>query len=103
MTLRGSLQVAAAVVACLGSGLIASGQDTSAATDGEPTPAALAPVSVPLNQERILKIIPDYQTVQNTSRPIAPLTVRQKWNLAWKETTDPFNVVSAAMTAAFSQ
>jgi hypothetical protein len=103
MTLRGSLLVATAVAACVNSGPIASAQETSGVSDGEPAPVSLSPVSVPLNQERILKIIPDYQTVQNTSRPVAPLTVRQKWNLAWKETTDPFNVVSAAMTAAFSQ
>jgi len=102
MTLRGSLLVAAAA-AWLNGGVIALGQERSAVTDGEPAPAALAPVSVPLNQERILKIIPDYQTVQDTSRLIAPLTSRQKWNLAWWEATDPFNIGSAAMTAAFSQ
>ncbi len=31
------------------------------------------------------------------------MTPRQKWYLAWKETEDPFNIASAAMTAAFSQ
>jgi hypothetical protein len=87
----------------LESGPIAAGQERSGLTDSEATPASLAPVAVPLNQERILKIIPDYQTVENTSQPVAPLTVRQKWTLAWKETSDPYNMVSAAMTAAFSQ
>src|SRR5262249_40363747 len=43
------------------------------------------------------------QTVQDTSHPVAPLTPSQKWNLAWKETSDPFNIANAAMTAAFSQ
>jgi hypothetical protein len=31
------------------------------------------------------------------------MTSREKWNLAWRETYDPFNIASAAMTAAFSQ
>jgi hypothetical protein len=47
--------------------------------------------------------MPDYQTVADTSHPVAPLTAAQKWNLGWKESADPFNIVSAAMTAAFSQ
>lgn len=70
---------------------------------GETPPILPAPVSVPLNEERILKVIPDYQTVEDSSAPIAPLTARQKWNLGLRETIDPFNVASAAMTAAFAQ
>lgn len=62
-----------------------------------------APAVVPLNEARILKVIPDYQTVEDTSHPVAPMTAAEKWNLAWKETIDPFNIASAAMTAAFSQ
>jgi hypothetical protein len=71
--------------------------------DGEGAPILPAPVSVPLNEERILKVIPDYQTVEDTSHPVAPLTARQKWNLAWREAVDPFNIGSAMMTAAFAQ
>lgn len=70
-----------------------------AAPDGAP----IAPVSVPLKKERILEVIPDYQTVEDTSVPIAPLSPRQKWNLGWKEAADPFNIFSAALTAASSQ
>jgi len=76
--------------------------DSSAETAAA-SPVLPAAVSVPLNEERIFKIIPDYQTVQDTSRPVAPLTKREKWNLAWREAVDPFNVASASMTAAFSQ
>ena len=65
-----------------------------------PTPA---PAVQPFNEERIAGVIPDYQTVRDSHRPVAPLTVRQKWLLAWRETEDPFNIASAAMTAAFSQ
>jgi hypothetical protein len=66
-------------------------------------PVVPAPVVVPLNEERIFKVIPDYQTVEDTSHPVAPLTAREKWQLGWKETIDPFNIGTAAMTAAFAQ
>ncbi len=69
----------------------------------EAAPVLPAPVAVPLNEERILKVIPDYQTVEDTSHPVAPMTAREKWNLGWRETIDPFNIATAAMTAAFSQ
>jgi hypothetical protein len=61
------------------------------------------PVVVPLNDQRIMMVIPDYQTVEDSSQPVAPMTAREKWHLAWKETIDPFNIGTAAMTAAFSQ
>jgi hypothetical protein len=54
-----------------------------------------------LNNQRILGVIPDYQTVD--ARVRTPLTVRQKWELAFRETVDPFNIVSAGVGAAFSQ
>jgi hypothetical protein len=61
------------------------------------------PAPAPLNQTRILKLIPDYQTVENGSGPVAPLTAREKWRLGFKEAADPFNVGNAALAAAFSQ
>ena len=60
----------------------------------------IAPVSA-LNRARILGVIPDYQTVEATVT--TPLTARQKWGLAFKESVDPFNIVSAGIGAAFSQ
>ena len=54
-----------------------------------------------LNNRRILGVIPDYQTVD--ARVTTPLTVRQKWELAFRESVDPFNIVSAGIGAAFSQ
>ncbi len=74
--------------------------DAPAAT---PAPIIPAPAAVPLNEERILKVIPDYQTVEDSSKPVAPMTAPEKWKLAWRETIDPFNIATAAMTAAFSQ
>jgi hypothetical protein len=57
----------------------------------------------PFNEERILGVLPDYQTITDPGRHAVPLTRRQKWSLVWKETSDPFNLVSAAMGAGFSQ
>ena len=58
---------------------------------------------VPLNEERILKVIPDYQTVENSHQLVAPMKKGEKWMLAWKEVIDPFNIASAAVAAGFSQ
>jgi hypothetical protein len=57
----------------------------------------------PFNTQRIAGVIPDYQTVRDSRVAVPPLTARQKWDLAWKETVDPFNIASAAMAAGFSQ
>jgi hypothetical protein len=61
------------------------------------------PVVVPLNEDRILKVIPDYQTVRDSHVLVAPMTPAEKWNLAWKEVIDPFNIASAVAAAAMSQ
>jgi hypothetical protein len=61
------------------------------------------PEVVPLNENRILKIIPDYQTVEESHGPVAPLPAKEKWRLAWKEVIDPFNLGSAVLTASMSQ
>ena len=57
----------------------------------------------PINDARIFGMIPDYQTITETNGHAAPLTRKQKWVLAMKETVDPFNVANAALTAGFSQ
>ena len=72
------------------------------AADGNNNNAA-APELAPFNETKILKIIPDYQTVEDSSKGVRPLTKSEKWRLAVKEVVDPFNIGSAAMTAAFSQ
>ncbi len=56
----------------------------------------------PLNTKRLLVVIPDYQTVE-PSKVFKPLSAAEKWDLALKETVDPFNLATAVMTAAFSQ
>ena len=66
-----------------------------------PDPAPSLPPA--LNPERIFGVIPNFQTVNDSAAGVAPLTKKQKWNLAWKETIDPFNVANAFVGAAFSQ
>src|SRR5215471_7439869 len=68
-----------------------------------PAPVQPSPVSVPLNKDRILKAIPNYQTVEDSSQNVAPMTAKEKWHLAFKSITDPFNIGSAALGAAWSQ
>jgi hypothetical protein len=101
----GRFLIAAALTIGLGGTFRASAQDATSppidSPSGEFLPAAPAPPA--LNESRILKVIPDYQTVKDSSQPVPPLTHAQKWKLAWRQTSDPFNIASAAMTAAFSQ
>ncbi len=96
----------AATVYLLGCGCAvaqpAPADDASAAPVAAVAPAP-TPSASPFNEERIAGVIPDFQTVRDSHGPVAPLTRRQKWYLAWKETQDPFNIASAAMTAAFAQ
>lgn len=61
------------------------------------------PSATVFNEDRILGVMPDYQTVRDTTHFVKPLTVKEKWMLAAKETVDPFNFASALLTAAESQ
>jgi hypothetical protein len=72
----------------------------------------VVPVGMPVNMapspgldtsNRILGVIPDFQTVRDPNAAFVPLTPKQKWSLAFKENVDPFNIASAAMAAGFSQ
>ncbi len=74
-----------------------SRQDTA-----EPEHDTIAPAA-PFNGERILGVLPDFQTITDPQKKAPPLTRKQKWSLVWKETVDPFNVVSAALGAGLSQ
>lgn len=53
--------------------------------------------------ERILKIIPNYQAVEEPTPATPPLTSRQKYKLFLRESVDPFNIAAAATGAAISQ
>ena len=56
----------------------------------------------PLTDRRLVGVIPDFGTVQPTESD-APLTFKQKWDLAIKGTIDPYNLLNSVMTAAFAQ
>jgi hypothetical protein len=73
----------------------------SAATSGPVEP--ILPAGSVFNEERIMGVMPDYQTVRDTTHWTAPLSVKEKWMLAEKETLDPFNMATAFLTAAESQ
>ena len=53
--------------------------------------------------ERILGVIPNFQTVSDPDIPFVHLTVKEKWKLFAKESYDPFTGASALIGAAFSQ
>ena len=60
-------------------------------------------ISEPIVDERILGIIPNYETVSDPHQPVSALTVKQKFKLFAKETFDPFTPASAAAGAAIAQ
>lgn len=80
-----------------------SAAQTPAVAPRTPSAPRVSSAAGPLTDQRILGVIPDFQTVRDTTHYVPPLTPREKWLLAEKGTFDPFNIVSAAMTAGFSQ
>jgi hypothetical protein len=68
-----------------------------------PAPPAIEMPAAVQTGDRILGVIPNYQTVNDATSPVAPLTPRQKWNLALRETLDPFNIANSVVGAGFSQ
>jgi hypothetical protein len=71
------------------------------ASDGSASPQDSS--TDPFNKDRILGVMPDYQTVRDSTVPVKPLTPGQKWDLAWKQTIDPFNIGSVFFAAGYSQ
>ncbi len=55
------------------------------------------------DSERILGVIPNYQTVNDPTPATPPLTSLQKWELAARESSDPFTIAAAGLGAAISQ
>ena len=80
------------------------GQGPAQDTDSVESPnlQRVQPVD-PISNDRILGVIPNFQTVSDPTLPMVPLTARQKFTLFVKETVDPFSFVSAAMGAGLSQ
>jgi hypothetical protein len=57
----------------------------------------------PISNDRILGLIPNFQTVSDPATPYVPLRVRDKWELFVKESVNPFAFFSAAAGAGISQ
>jgi hypothetical protein len=76
-----------------------------AQTPTDPATASIAPVTTPggISNERILGVIPNFQTVPDPKIPYTPLRVRDKWWLFVKETVDPYTFASSAGGAVLSQ
>jgi hypothetical protein len=70
--------------------------------DDVPAPVE-AVVPAPISNDRILGVIPNFQTVSDPTLPYVPLRVRDKWRLFVKESVDPFAFFSAAAGAGISQ
>jgi len=68
-----------------------------------PDPTVPVSAASPISHERILHVIPNFQTVSDPAIPYAPLRARDKWTLFAKETIDPFTIASSAAGAALSQ
>lgn len=69
-----------------------------------PAPVSVAdPASDDSPDDRIFGVIPNYLTVEQPQPHVAPLTVKQKFELFAKETFDPFTFASSAAGAALSQ
>lgn len=79
------------------------GQSTDNAGDppviAHPAPQ---PAQPEFNNDRILGVIPNYQTVEDPHTPYRPLAVQQKFKLFVRETVDPFTFVGAALGAGLS-
>ena len=68
----------------------------------DPTDPSLAPGSQPFEKGRILHFIPDFETV-DPGGPVAPLSVKQKFQLFAGPTFDPTFLAKAAALAAIQQ
>jgi hypothetical protein len=68
-----------------------------------PDPIAAVQPDAQISNDRILGIIPNFQTVSDPNKPFVPLRVRDKWKLFVKESVDPFAFFSAAAGAGISQ
>ncbi len=86
----------------LAAGFLARAQ--SPADTPDPIQSAVATTTSPaISDDRILGIIPNFQTVSDPTVPYTPLRIRDKWILFVKETVDPYAFGSAAAGAAISQ
>jgi hypothetical protein len=79
------------------------GQSADAADSLEIPHIQPAEPADPISSDRILGVIPNFQTVSDPNQKVVPLTPRQKFKLFAKETVDPYTFASAAAGAGLSQ
>jgi hypothetical protein len=92
------------VAALFGAPGVLHGQSPADSPDILPgAPQAAPAATAPISDERILKIIPNFQTVSDPNLPYVPLRIRDKWLLFVKETVDPYTFATAAIGAGISQ
>ncbi len=87
------------IVVCLAWPLLLNCQLVPASPDAD----TVVPSESPISNDRILGVIPNFQTVSDPTRPYVPLRVRDKWTLFLKETADPYTFASVAAGAGISQ
>lgn len=78
-----------------------SSQPASEPASSEPS-IAIPGFDEPVD-DRIFGVIPNYLTVEDPLKNVAPLSVREKFALFAKETVDPFTFAASAAGAALSQ
>jgi hypothetical protein len=92
------------VVAVLPCQFLALFAQEAAVEDADAIVSSPAPESQSAKgDERIFGVIPNYQTVSNPDAPFRPLTAKEKWDLCWKSSLDPFTGVSALIGTVSSQ
>jgi len=91
----------AGILFCLAAPLLLQCQTPAGPSNTSPVDAV--PLRSPISDDRILGIIPNFQTVSDPETPYIPLRVRDKWKLFVKETVDPYTFASAAAGAGMSQ
>ena len=57
----------------------------------------------PLPHSRVLFLFPGYETIQDPHIPVAPLLVRQKFEMAYRKTVDPSFPVESLMIAGLDK
>jgi hypothetical protein len=92
------------ILLCFAAPLIVFAQSPVEPSDAiDPIAPVIVPTAPPLTHDRILGIIPNFQTVNDPTKPYVPLRVREKWLLFVRETVDPYTFASVAAGAGISQ
>lgn len=90
------------LVFAAGASLLA-GQDAIAEASALPMTAPIAAPDPVTTEGRILGVIPNNKTVPEIAPAYTPLATHQKFNLALKDTVDPFTFVLAGFYAGVAQ